>query len=462
MYYSILPRYFLLMVMLLAISCKRSLEIGLPVQLISSDKVFIDDKSAISAVTGIYADMMRPRLHFTGGGLSISGALLADEVTTVQPDASMDEYGSNSLLPTNSTMRLNFWRYPYMFVYRTNACLEGIANSRGVSDATRKQLNGELKTLRAFIYFYLVNTFGDVPFIRSTDYEENAATGRTGTNNIYSQLIIDLSEARVDLSVAYPSSGRVRINKHAATALLARLYLYTQQWALAEQMAGEVIGSGVYQLETDLSRVFLANSKETIWELLPVVTSYGNNTHDALYYLPACGTCNPTLRIRPGTYAIFDTVDKRKANWVGMVKWNNDTIYYNNKYKMVTNNPAAPVEYNVTIRLAEMILLRSEARARQQKISESLQDLNTVRARAGLSSLTITDQGALVATILLERRKELLGEWAHRWFDLKRTGASQQVLAPLKGASWQATDTLFPVPFAELQLNPALTQNPGY
>jgi hypothetical protein len=57
---------------------------------------------------------------------------------------------------------------------------------------------------------------------------------------------------------------------------------------------------------------------------------------------------------------------------------------------------------------------------------------------------------------------ELFTEWGHRWFDLKRTGRSEAVLGPLKGASWQSSDVLYPVPLDELQRNVYLQQNPGY
>ena len=55
-----------------------------------------------------------------------------------------------------------------------------------------------------------------------------------------------------------------------------------------------------------------------------------------------------------------------------------------------------------------------------------------------------------------------LGEWGHRWFDLKRTARADAVLSPIKGNFWQPTDVLFPIPDLELNRNPLLIQNPGY
>jgi starch-binding outer membrane protein, SusD/RagB family len=56
----------------------------------------------------------------------------------------------------------------------------------------------------------------------------------------------------------------------------------------------------------------------------------------------------------------------------------------------------------------------------------------------------------------------LFTEWGHRWLDLKRTGKATAVLSPLKGAMWQASDELYPIPDLERKANPKITQNPNY
>jgi len=61
-----------------------------------------------------------------------------------------------------------------------------------------------------------------------------------------------------------------------------------------------------------------------------------------------------------------------------------------------------------------------------------------------------------------ERRIELLGEWGHRWFDLKRTGRADVVLSGLK-PNWNSEDVLLPIPESEILSNAnLLPQNPGY
>ncbi len=99
---------------------------------------------------------------------------------------------------------------------------EGVEKSKTLSVAVKEQLLGEAKFLRAFFYFYLVNLYGDVPLIISTDYVVNAKSSRTDLLQVYDQIVRDLIDAQRNLSVSYVSSERVRPNQSVATALLAR------------------------------------------------------------------------------------------------------------------------------------------------------------------------------------------------------------------------------------------------
>ena len=134
--------------------------------------------------------------------------------------------------------------------------------------------------------------------------------------------------------------------------------------------------------------------------------------------------------------------------------------YYPYKYKL-TALSLVDTEYNMVIRLAEVYLIRAEARAEQGNIAGAQADLDTVRARAGLPPTAAGDVPGLLGAIGHERQVELVAEWGHRWLDLKRTGLAGAVLGSEK-PGWVATDTLYPIPAGELTANPALSQNPGY
>jgi hypothetical protein len=115
----------------------------------------------------------------------------------------------------------------------------------------------------------------------------------------------------------------------------------------------------------------------------------------------------------------------------------------------------------MVLRLAEQYLIRAEARTNMGDINGAQLDLDSLRARAGLPPTSATNATELQAAIAHERRVELCFEWGHRWFDLKRTGKADSVLAAEK-PGWRNVDTLYPIPLSQLQANTSLTQNNGY
>ena len=119
----------------------------------------------------------------------------------------------------------------------------------------------------------------------------------------------------------------------------------------------------------------------------------------------------------------------------------------------------------MVLRLAEQYLIRAEAKAYQDKLTDAIQDLDIIRNRAGLSLIGDTNPSISKNDFLLaieqERKVEMFSEWGHRWLDLKRTERAGQILGALK-PDWQDTDQLYPIPNSERLVNPRLTQNPGY
>ena len=114
------------------------------------------------------------------------------------------------------------------------------------------------------------------------------------------------------------------------------------------------------------------------------------------------------------------------------------------------------------LRLAEQYLIRAEAEAEKGQLANAINDINVIRNRAWLGSLPGNlGQTQVLAAIAQENRIEFFAEWGHRWFDLKRTGQANSVLAPIK-PFWESTAQLFPIPYTEIQADPNLIQNPGY
>lgn len=443
---------------LLLNSCKKFVHIPDPNDQLNSDLVFSDSSSATSAITGIYGDMLTNRNLFSNSSVTLFTGMSADELYFYSP-GSKDEFVKNQITQTNHiNIDNSFWKPAYQYIYAANLAIEKIEESKNLSVSLKNRLTGEAKFVRAFCYFHLVNLFGDVPLITSSKYQTAATIARTGVADVYSQIINDLKEAKSVLPVQYPTSERIRPNKWTVVAMLSRCYLYTGRWSDAESEATSIISSGLYSLESNLNNIFLKGSTEAIWQLKPVRAGF--NTYEGLEILPTSAFTAPTYLVTTSLRNSFENLDNRKNAWITKRFYNNDTLYYPFKYKLA--NGATLTEYYIVFRLSEQYLIRAEANLNLNKIPESQSDLNKIRNRAGLANTVANTAASLKLAIEQERQAELFCEWGNRWYDLKRTGRANIILAPFKGATWQTTDILWPVPQQELLLNPTLIQNPGY
>ena len=459
-----------------AAGCKDFVQVDPPISGINKDNAYDNDKSALSVMTGIYGRLVTPNFGVTYGnaGIGYLMGLYADELRNWNPNSTTrQQFYVNNLQATNTVSAL--WNPIYTEIYACNAAIEGFTTSAALSAAVKKQGEGEAKFMRAFLYFYAVNLFGDVPLAITTDYRANTLMARTPQATVYTQIIADLKDAQNLLGDAYlngngtAAQDRARPNKQVAAALLAKVYLYMKDWANAEAQASAVIADSRYALETDPANVFLAASKEGIWGLAPSVSSnYVVEDVNLYTFTPGIGPDNSkTVSLSDYVLNAFEANDKRFAAWVGRtdVPANGvspaGTYYFSNKYRSKTPN----TESYLVLRLAEMFLLRAEARAQQGNVAGAITDLDAVRTRAGLPGTTAATKDALLNALLQERRVELFCEMGNRWFDLKRTGVLNDVMSVItqqKGGTWNADWQLLPIPQSELLLNLSLSQNPGY
>ncbi len=451
--------------------CKKFVQVPPPATSITSATVYTSDLSAASAVTSIYINMMSSLYNLSGGEKSISclTGMAADEFTNYSTNSFLTECYTNSLQSSNNY----FWDELYQEIYVTNAVLEGLSNSSGVTSAEKQQLIGEAKFMRAFLHFYGTNLFGAFPVVTTTNYQVNNTISRSPPTEVYQQIIADLTDAQsllpdnfVNPTGQTTTTERIRPNKWAAAALLARVYLYQTSWDSAEMEATLVINnSSLFDLDT-LNGVFLANSNEAIWQMQPVRPG-AYNTYDAYtYVLTSPPNSNHPVALTNSLVGAFENGDQRFAEWVGSYIDPSGTYYFPYKYKVNTYQYNGPItEYLMVLRLAEQYLIRAEARAQQGNLQGAILDLDTIRNRAGLSDTTANTQAGLLSLIYHERQVELFSEWGHRWFDLIRTGnvnAVMSVVTPQKGGSWSSNWALFPIPQSELTINPNLKQNSGY
>jgi len=441
-------------------SCDSFVEVDLPSSQLSGDAIFTDAFTATAALVDIYSKM-RKTVLVTGANSGISNLLghYGDELTYYSSGTLPElDFNQNGLLATNTTVKAT-WNDTYNLIYAVNAIIEGVNNSTTISAVNKEKLLGEAYFVRAYLHFYLVNFFGEIPYVLSTNYQFNTTISKRSVADVYALITNDLQQAVTLMPETYPTAERVRPNRSVVYALMARVKLYTENWSDALLYSDKVISTTtLYTWVTNLNQVFLKNSTGTLWQLMPPVA--GVNTLEAQTFIFSSGP-PPNRALSASFISSFEAGDLRPTSWVGTATSGGLSWYYPFKYKL-NNATTTSAEYSILFRLEEQYLIRAEAYAQLGNLEKSKLDLNKVRNRAGLSNTAGLTKEELLTAILKERRVELFTELGHRWFDLKRTGLSSAVLSLIK-PGWQSTDVLWPLPETELLLNPnILPQNAGY
>jgi tetratricopeptide (TPR) repeat protein len=447
-----------ILLFVLTISCTKLIEIpSNPKNQLASERVFSDSTNIIAAVVGVYSNFATTSSYpqFASGLITINTGLTADELV-VGPNASgVTEFYENTILPDNSTIR-SMWSDAYRNIFQINLCLEGITGTSAISNKLKGQLIGELKAVRALYYYHMINLWGAVPIIKSTDYSVTQKAGRSPVAEVLSFILADLTEAQQALTDTYPSAGRRRPNLFVAQALLSKVYLYLGQYQNAVTAANSVIAAPLYQLEP-LNKVFLSGSKEAIWQL-PANGTY-QQTPEGASFIPFRSDYQPDYSLSQQLLDAFEVDDPRQTVWTAVNTVGTKDYFYPYKYK--NNSPdQTPVEDYMILRLADIYLVRAEALAQLDRYPEALADLNKIRDRAeDRIDISTAGKADLIRAILHERQVELFCEWGNRWIDLKRTNTVDAVLGAAK-PTWKPRAALFPIPINEIQANPNLTPNP--
>jgi hypothetical protein len=435
--------------------CTKIIDVATPQNQLTTDKVFADTTSAKAAMVNIYALFDKTIDPNYNKWLE----LYTDNFDFLSSGTAQLEFYQSNLSVTNSTVKA-MWANYYFVIYSCNDMLVQLQNSTGIPVAMKNSFGAEAKFLRAYANYYLVNCFGKIPLIVTTDVNQTAKIAQSDSISVYKQIMQDLGDAQNSLSVTYAGGGRVRANKWAATALLARIYLTQHDWVNAEAAATAVINSGLYTPLLGPGNVFLANSKESI---LQFCTQNGFIT-DAASLIPATGT--PGYAASQSLLSAFENGDLRKTNWLKSSVVSAVTYYYPFKYHNRTTNSSTP-EYLTALRVAEEYLIRAEARAQQGNISGAVNDLNTLKARARNLPTDMPDYSATISQadclnkVAHEWRVEFFAEWGHRFLDLKRFGSLNSVMSAYR-STWQNKAILLPIPSTEITADDDLHQNAGY
>lgn len=440
-------------------SCDNMLEVDLPANQIATEYVFNNLQSADAALASLYGNL-RDNSPISGGAGG-SGILLGnytDDLDCYSPageSTGIRDLYLNIQNDSNAAV-LGYWTAAYKEIYMSNAIIQGIEQSTGISEKDKGRIIGEAILIRSLIYYYLMQVFGDIPYTTSTDYTMNSSLSRMPTSDLKIRIKDDLITALSLIDDLYRNTERIFPNKKVVQLVLAKIYMSDQQWGQAEALLGEILSSPLYNLELDVNKVFLKSGSHILWQIKPKNANDPTQEIQSLYFVNAAPS---RYALSPSLISSFSVEDKRKQNWTAAVTVGNNTWYRADKYKNRTTNAT---EYSIIFRIEEVYLMMSEVLAKQNKISQALPFINAIRGRAGLSAINnnITAD-SLSNEILLENRREFFTEMGHRFLDLKQAGRLQYLVTDKP--NWKSFSALWPLPQKELLLNPNLNpQNNGY
>src|SRR5690625_3898778 len=311
----------ILLFLIVFMSCDEFLEVGPDTSELDTELVFKNDNTSIAALEGIYHELQIN--GFASGNIqsvTFLGNTLADDAIEYAVTNDRYDFYINTLRADNGVNN-SIWSSAYKQLYNTNALLEGIKDNVNLSEATKNRIEGEAKFLRAFIYYYLVHLYDEVPLVLTTDYHTNQSLPRNSIEKVYAQILKDLEEALIYLPEDYVDSegDDIRPTKYADYTLLARMGLWKEQYDVAINYANEVMDSGKYE-HTDLDEVFKANSAESIWQLVPVVPNTGAYEGN-LFILennPNAPNNQSTQSLTEDFLSIWEAEDLRYQNWIGL------------------------------------------------------------------------------------------------------------------------------------------------
>jgi hypothetical protein len=385
------------------------------------------------------------------------------------------------------------WKYNYAGISSVNAVMYQVDQS-GLTDDEKSKIFAELRAVRAYYYYNLLDLFGNVPII--TDYNVTDLPANSTREQVYNFIESEL----LDIINLLPVTGYGRMTQNAGNMLLARLYLNSEvfigeaRWQDCINVTDKIDGV----LETDYFANFQTNnevSREIIFAI-PYdhkAGTVGNYMHSMTFHYEQKWAFSPTgsyqwcgngMTAKPGIYRMFDENDiRRKSVLIGdqinlstgsviIMPASGEPLTYTDTITDITNakqneggrlfkyevraDDAWERDHDLVImRYAEVLLMKAECYVRTGSPAAARPLVELVRSRAGLS----TPDDITLEFLNSELKKEFLFE-SHRRTDNIRFGTFFEPW-------WNKSTTpsyrsIFPIPSYELQKNTNLKQNSGY
>jgi hypothetical protein len=430
-------------------SCKKFLDVK-PKESVPDDQTIFDNVSAQEALNGVYSALGAE--NYYGTAFQSIGYLSGDNIVWTGSQSQVQEFINHKVSAENSTIAA-VWPAIYTTINRANQVISKVPSVEdpALTDSLHNQYIGEAYFLRALAYFDLARTWGGVPIITepTLNYSDNSGIARSTVAEVYAQVLNDLDRAE---NLLPATTNRYHATRKTVWALKARYHLYNTNWAKAEEYANKLIeDAGSYELVKPYNSFFANNArgtKESVFEIFYNGTTEVNN-HRGQWQPQTNGG---TRQWAPNDALVALLSDSATGGGrAALIAKDNQNRWYGNLYY---RSPAADPTY--VIRIAELYLIRAEARAQQDNAQGALADLNAVRDRAALAPSAAVSKDEILLAIENERRLEFALE-PHRWFDLVRTGQAATVL--------NINDVnryVLPIPSQQLLVDKALVQNPGY
>lgn len=454
--------------LLIAQGCNKELELS-PADKLPTEEALSNIKGVNAAVNGMYQGLRV--VEYYGRNYVIIPEITADNVY-------LSFSNSNRFL---SSWRLSWvvsdgdvtgiWNRVYAVILRANNIINSIPV---LGDGTTEEKNaalGQALFVRALAHFDLLRVFAEpysigggsslgIPVI--TKFEVGSPKRNT-VDEVYAQIIADLTNAKALLPES--TSTKFTATSYAASALLARVYLYKEDNTTAITEATRVINAG-YSIQPANALADFYNTPGTAEDIFTVkqltTESLGSDNLGRMYLKPGYGD----IRVSPDLVNVLEPGDARR---VFVSEFAGSTAeFQNNKF---TGQEGISGLYSVKVlRLAEMYLIRAEANAKEGNYAAALDDVNAIRTHRNLVALENVPDANVLAAVLKEKRVEFMFE-GHRYFDLLRNkldivrnycNNSTQVNTPRCTIEAASPTAIFPIPQRETDVNLNMEQNPGY
>ncbi len=438
-------------------SCGNKLDIE-PVDNISSEIALSTPADINNALIGAYTVIANGALY--GNNLVLLPDIYASPgyVNWTGTFSTFRDISNQNIIATNEDVTRT-WTNAYKAINIANTVLESLDI---ITDEGQKaEIEGKALFIRGIMYFELVRLYG-------LPYETGNASTNLGvpittkavkklddiikgiTRNTVAETY---TQAENDLLASISNLGDLPGDLAAAQGMLARLYLQQGKYDKARDLANTIIESGDYDLATNLETPFRTpNSSEGVFEIQQSEQSNAGSSNDGLAtfyssYTNATGgkVGRGDVSIIPAFYNSYAATDKRRTQMIYEGNGAKTGLFTRKWYNYFDNIPV--------VRLTELYLTRAECNSRLGTSTgdSPLNDINKLRTRAGIDALS----SVTLADILTEREKELAFE-GYKIHDLKRTKRNVGTYA------YNADELVFPIPYREISVNPALKQNEGY